>query len=698
MFRRSNRARAAVRPLACLVAAGWLMLVGGAMPAVATGQGGSPGPGPGPGEDDELVAKGEALFYAKCADCHAERPLGPLADSPAVRAGHKDLVLSREERAALRAYLKKHPRGPGSSIGEAPEEKPAPPRPAPAAGGKPAVGGGAKGRPGMYPPLPGEETSGVTALPPKAEQTPPLPRKWVFTTWKWKNEHRDWRDALDDADKMRSNDIPCGVYFIDSPWSTGYNTFDFYAPRFAQEGEKRVGEKLIKQLHERGFKVLLWITCVMNDGDKQAWDAEAERKNYQYGAERGFYANRFPIKWWKAGNGWVVDFKKPEAVKWYYSLLDKVLDMGIDGFKLDGGFPWPNYSLYFHHTALRVQQKTGNNGVTFSRPEGEAVCSATANWTGDEDPTYAGMQHAMRRVFTGIDRGFAYIGTDVGGFKGTPTKQVFLRWAQMGCFMPIMELGGGGVHEPWDFDQETVDIYRRYAWLHTDLIPFFHSLAHRAHNGEGLPMAHLNEKKEYQFVLGDAILMAPVLNDEGTRAVVLPAGLWYPLAPERREPLAGPAVHTRAYALGEAPAFVKAGSILPMRIERDVTGFGDRDSAGFLTLDIYPGPAPANADEERAYLKFYEGDQESAPATHFAWRSRGNSGRFVATGAAPGSPLVVRLRAPRAVKEVAGVVKRASPSACRKAGSGWHDDRAAQVLTVVLPKGTLAATVEFETP
>jgi alpha-glucosidase (family GH31 glycosyl hydrolase) len=51
--------------------------------------------------------------------------------------------------------------------------------------------------------------------------------------------------------------------------------------------------------------------------------------------------------------------------------------------------------------------------------------------------------------------------------------QVFLRWAQYGAFLPLMENGGGGEHRPWMYDEETTDIYRAFVQEHYRLIPYF---------------------------------------------------------------------------------------------------------------------------------------------------------------------------------------------------------------------------------
>ena len=62
--------------------------------------------------------------------------------------------------------------------------------------------------------------------------------------------------------------------------------------------------------------------------------------------------------------------------------------------------------------------------------------------------------------------GYANFGSDIGGYRsgnGTlgRSKELFIRWAQLGAFSPLMENGGNKEHRPWAFDDETLEIYKR---------------------------------------------------------------------------------------------------------------------------------------------------------------------------------------------------------------------------------------------
>lgn len=47
--------------------------------------------------------------------------------------------------------------------------------------------------------------------------------------------------------------------------------------------------------------------------------------------------------------------------------------------------------------------------------------------------------------------------------------------------VPFMENGGNGLHEPWAFDQETVEIYRKFVLIHYDLKSFYLTAGNEAY-------------------------------------------------------------------------------------------------------------------------------------------------------------------------------------------------------------------------
>lgn len=86
-----------------------------------------------------------------------------------------------------------------------------------------------------------------------------------------------------------------------------------------------------------------------------------------------------------------------------------------------------------------------------------------SGWVGDQDPTFDGLQDALRNCFKSGKYNTSWIktkkntfknyphhlawakyvnfGSDIGGYRhGTRSRNVFIRWAQWGAFMPLMEV------------------------------------------------------------------------------------------------------------------------------------------------------------------------------------------------------------------------------------------------------------------
>ena len=81
---------------------------------------------------------------------------------------------------------------------------------------------------------------------------------------------------------------------------------------------------------------------------------------------------------------------------------------------------------------------------------------------------YTAASHLSHALCTG----YANFGSDIGGYRSGAgilgrSKQLLVRWAQLGAFSPLMENGGNKEHRPWLFDStnETLSIYLKSAHM-----------------------------------------------------------------------------------------------------------------------------------------------------------------------------------------------------------------------------------------
>ena len=126
---------------------------------------------------------------------------------------------------------------------------------------------------------------------------------------------------------------------------------------------------------------------------------------------------------------------------------------------------------------------------------------------------------------------------DVGGFTGTPTDRLYVRWTQFGIFNSHTRLHGGGprYREPWNYEPQTQEIFRRLVELRYRFLPYLYSEAHHSAQA-GLPVLRplvyefqddpTTFNVEDEFLFGQAMLVAPILTEKDARKIYLPAGRW----------------------------------------------------------------------------------------------------------------------------------------------------------------------------
>ncbi len=443
--------------------------------------------------------------------------------------------------------------------------------------------------------------------------------EWVFHHWVWEDESTQ-ESAMQLVDDYIAHDIPVGAIIIDSPWETGYNTFDWDTGLYADP------QSMINYFHSKNVRVLIWITTAINIDVHDLWS---------YGDSMGYFMKQSAgsngsavVNWWK-GDGSMIDFFNPAAVAWWKSMMDKALDMGIDGWKCDGTdysivlgatyspgagrtvsrseYSAAYYQLFHDYT----RQRLGNDRVNMSRPidnyglgiGGDIVAFTPkdigwACWVGDQDATFDGLKAALNNMYHSDDYGYLIFGSDIGGYREEPVpngreKDVFIRWAQLGAFSPLMENGGGGEHRPWMFDQETNDIYCQFVRLHHALIPYFVEQSDSMFNaGESL-MQFFNSSN-YSFMLGSDIFVAPILSASNNISVNFPSGStsWVYLFDTTQVHQSGTSA-SLTIPLGEYPVFLKTTSnlisVLDSALHGTTTSSGSLAASNTSVL-VFPNP------------------------------------------------------------------------------------------------------------
>ena len=99
--------------------------------------------------------------------------------------------------------------------------------------------------------------------------------------------------------------------------------------------------------------------------------------------------------------------------------------------------------------------------------------------TGDIDSKLDSISKEVYNLIRGTSNEITYINSDIGGHIGNPTKEEYIRWMQLGTFEPIFRIhctnSVARFREPWNYDEETLNISRKYINLRYRLLPLMYS-------------------------------------------------------------------------------------------------------------------------------------------------------------------------------------------------------------------------------
>jgi alpha-glucosidase (family GH31 glycosyl hydrolase) len=500
----------------------------------------------------------------------------------------------------------------------------------------------------------GVADSGVPEDAPAPENAPPITPRWAFEHWAWEDNTNTRASTETLIQAYLDRGIPVGAVIVDSPWETHYNDLIWDTARYPAP------QAMIAGFHAKGVKVVMWITAFV----------DTDVAEYQTVKRQGYAVNGgVDATWWK-GVGAHVDITNQAAAAWWNEKLVRLLSDGVDGWKLDRGADYigdpiatsagslsrtvfkQRLSADFYDTTTAANP----NAIVMVRPfnaaqggVGSDISKCSMGWVGDHDGGFAGIVTQKNDIYTSAQMGYGAPGVEVGGYMGAaPSKNSLIRYAQFGALTPLMENGGenGGLREhlPWTWDAATVDIYRYFATLHSELGPYNFSYGVEAHL-TGQSIIREADQVRAQHLLGAQILTSVITTDVSAKAVTFPAGSSWIDYWNEDTVYAGGTTAQYSAPLDRYPIFIKAGAILPLDVKSPVTGHGDVTSTGKITLQIYP--------QAQSGFTFHRPTGEGVAYENVRVDVDASSGTVSVTGASA-APYRLRIKSLRAPTDVAG--------------------------------------------
>lgn len=411
--------------------------------------------------------------------------------------------------------------------------------------------------------------------------TPVLPR-WALGTW-WSRFHRYTTQSYQAlVTRFEQERIPLSVSVIDMDWhltevdpvhGSGWTGYTWNRDLFPDP------PAFLAWLHEHGLRVTLNVHPA--DGVR-AFEEAYPAMAAALGQDPG---DGFPIAF---------DVTDPDFMRAYLDVLHRGLeDDGVDFWWIDwqqGGHsrtPGVDPLWVLNREHYLDNARDGRRGLTFSRYAGPGSHRHPVGFSGDTVISWASLAFQPLFTATASNIGYGWWSHDIGGhFCGSKDDELTARWVQLGTFSPILRLHSGAneftTKEPWGFDPEARAAMTDFLRLRHRLVPYLHSMNHRA--AEGLPLVlplyydwpevDAAYAVPHEFLFGTELLVAPITQpaDPVTRLgqvqAWLPPGRWvdvltdlvYDGGPASE---AGRVLHLHRD-LTSIPVLARAGAIVPL--------------------------------------------------------------------------------------------------------------------------------------
>ncbi len=410
---------------------------------------------------------------------------------------------------------------------------------------------------------------------------------WSLGNWISRAYYRTFEEAEDIARTIRKRKIPCDVFTLDGrAWLDTHTRFyfEFDATRYPQP------EKFMDIMKELSLKLCVWEYPICStqhpkfkEFDEKGWFLKDKNgRTYRY----EFDLSPFGKVLTPLPPSGLLDFTVPAAAQWWYGQHIRLHQMGVDVFKVDFGEQTPEDAyasngdtgvkfhnalpLLYNQTCYAASEAHHGQGFVWARSGWAGSQRYPMQWGGDPQTSWNGLAGSIIGGQSWGLTGAPFYAHDIGGFYGgPPDAELYVRWLQAGVMGPFCRIHGIGPREPWYFGDQAEEIAKDWLALRYRLLPYLQrQIIEATRSGlpvmRAMPLAFPNDARswgfELQYMLGDHLLVAPVLQPGGFVTLYLPEGIWYDFFTHEKR--AGGQVLDLQVPLESIPVFVRQGAVL----------------------------------------------------------------------------------------------------------------------------------------
>eukprot|EP01062_Namystynia_karyoxenos_P072550 TRINITY_DN6882_c0_g1_i2.p1 TRINITY_DN6882_c0_g1~~TRINITY_DN6882_c0_g1_i2.p1 ORF type:complete len:830 (+),score=310.88 TRINITY_DN6882_c0_g1_i2:89-2491(+) len=366
-------------------------------------------------------------------------------------------------------------------------------------------------------------------------------------------------------------------------------------------------------------------------------------------------------KGWTLGSGRNLNYSIPEVREYYTQQQMHYLSDGVDFWWNDEG-ETDYFTFHYWNVAEVESLKRFDAGKRFfsinrAYTPGMQRLGATL-WTGDINAQWQDLQRTPGYMLNWGLMGMPYVTCDIGGFNGETNPLLLTRWYQVGVFLPIMRVHSTRTvtpHFPFLWGAEAAGAMRAALELRYRLLPTLYSLAHRADESGVLLMRPLvadfgsdaaTHDLTHQWMLGDSVMAAPVLNEDNSSTVHFPAGsgTWYEWNSTATH-AGGSDLPISGAPLGLIPAYARAGAVIPLAPSG--LQWSGQLPGGALEVQVYGGADGAFTlvEDDGETRQYASGAADTVRRTALRWDDSARTLSWQVSGSFSDEHVFTQLRA-----------------------------------------------------